>query len=366
MSNEATDGLSPSVFDSFRMQRGRLLTSFRQRVKRTRDEKPRVRTRILLPRLGAPARRHYRPKEPRTEVPRTGHCTPTNVQRGYRRVGTVGFCHFSGALRADSRPFPPTREERPEARNYGFGFASCSRGLVFPDGDIAGPNCNTAFDPSLEYSTDKVVLFWQPPSYFLPWSPSSFAENDVPYSCAEQYMMAEKTRLFQDHRAVGLIMTSPSPSTRKRIGRGVRNFDSSVEEREKQNAVLSGTYAKFTQNPAIKNHFLSSDNKLLTESSPLNPVWGIGLRADGPRVNSPCQARRKTLSVRNFMPFAKLFAIMRPGGRTWRPLFGSAPALRMQEPRNLVCAAAEPLISASARKVSPSAFPTYFLGALAD
>ena len=81
---------------------------------------------------------------------------------------------------------------------------------MFPDGDIAGPNSNTSFDPVVEYSTDKVVLFWQPPSYFPPWSPSSFAVDDVPYSCEEQYMMAEKTRLFQDHRAVELIMSSPS------------------------------------------------------------------------------------------------------------------------------------------------------------
>ena len=70
---------------------------------------------------------------------------------------------------------------------------------MFPDGDIAGPNSNTALDSSLEYSTDKVVLFWQPPPYFPLWSLSSFAVDDVPNSCAEQYMMAEKTRLFQDH-----------------------------------------------------------------------------------------------------------------------------------------------------------------------
>ena len=65
-------------------------------------------------------------------------------------------------------------------------------------------------------------------------------------------MMAEQTRLFQDHRAVGLIMSSPIPRTSKRIRRGVRDFDSVVGDREKQNAVLFGTYAKFTQNPAIK------------------------------------------------------------------------------------------------------------------
>ena len=59
-------------------------------------------------------------------------------------------------------------------------------------------------------------------------------------------MMAEKTGPFQDHRAVEFIMPSPinSPSTRKRIGRGVRNFDYVVGDREKQNAVLSGTYVR--------------------------------------------------------------------------------------------------------------------------
>ena len=131
-------------------------------------------------------------------------------------------------------------------------------------------------------------------------------------------MMAEKTRLFQDHRAVGIIV-STSPSTRKRIGRGVRNFDSGAGDREKQNAVLSGAYAKFTQNPAIKKHLLSSDNKLLAESSPLDPVWGIGLRADDPRANNPCQWREKTCSVRHFLLFAKLFATVRPGRRTRLP-----------------------------------------------
>ena len=90
----------------------------------------------------------------------------------------------------------------------------------------------SVFDPCLEYSTDNVVLFWQFPSYFWQWSPSLFVVDGVSYSCAEQLMMAEKARLFKGHRAVGLIMSSPDPSTHKRIGRGVRNFDSVVWDRE--------------------------------------------------------------------------------------------------------------------------------------
>ena len=108
-------------------------------------------------------------------------------------------------------------------------------------------------------------------------------------------MMAEKARLFKDHRAVGLIMSSPDPSTHKRIGRGVRNFDSVVWDREKQNAVLSGNYDKFTLNPAMKHHLLSTGNERLAEASPPGLVWGIGLRADDPRANDPRQWKGKNL-----------------------------------------------------------------------
>ena len=251
MPNEATDGLAPSVLDSFSGAARAASYEFPP----ASEENPRRETAGSDSHLAPEAwcSRKWTLQAQRAEDWCSPKGTLPNVQRGYRRVGTVGFCHFSSAVRAYSRAFPPTSEKRPEARYHGFGFALCSRGLVFLDGDIAGPNFNTAFDPYLEYSTAKVVLFWQPPSYFQPWSPSSFAVDDVPYSCAEQYMMAEKTKFLQDHRTVGLIMSSLRPSTRKRIGRGVRDFDSAVEDREKQNAVLSGTYAKFTQNHAIKN-----------------------------------------------------------------------------------------------------------------
>ena len=62
ISNEATDGLAPSVFAIFRAQLKRLLAFFRQRAEKTRGEKPRVRIRIVLPKPGAPGQGHCRPK----------------------------------------------------------------------------------------------------------------------------------------------------------------------------------------------------------------------------------------------------------------------------------------------------------------
>ena len=58
-------------------------------------------------------------------------------------------------------------------------------------------------------------------------------------------------------------------------------------------AVLSGNYAKFTQNPAMTLRLLSTGNKLLAETSPLDPVWGIGPRAEDPRAKDPHKWRGK-------------------------------------------------------------------------
>ena len=83
-----------------------------------------------------------------------------------------------------------------------------------------------------------MVLFRQTPSYFSQWSRSSFVADGVSYSYAEQFVMSEKARRFKDHHAVELIMSSPDPSTRKRIGIGVRNFDSAVWDRETKCRVI--------------------------------------------------------------------------------------------------------------------------------
>ena len=144
-------------------------------------------------------------------------------------------------------------------------------------------------------------------------------------------MMAEKARLFKDHRAAELIMSTPDPSTLKRVSRGVRNFDPPVWDREKLSAVLAGTYANFLPNPRMKLHLLSTGNTRLAEASPLDPVWGISLRADDPEPRTHTSGEEIVCSVRQFLPFAKQFATARPGRHTRPTLVGSAAPLGMLE-----------------------------------
>ena len=73
--------------------------------------------------------------------------------------------------------------------------------------DIAHGN----YDASLTYISDDVVLFWQPASVFSQWTPSPFTVGLLDYTCAEQFMMASKARLFGDDSALSAILATDDP-----------------------------------------------------------------------------------------------------------------------------------------------------------
>ena len=77
------------------------------------------------------------------------------------------------------------------------------------------------------------------------------------------------------------------PSLHKRYGRAVCNFDISVCERERENIVLVGSYAKFAPNPVIRSHLLHTGDRILAKASPYDLIWSIGYRADDVPARQP-------------------------------------------------------------------------------
>ena len=136
-----------------------------------------------------------------------------------------------------------------------------------------------AYDPSLTYISDDVVLFWQPPSVFSQWKISPFSVDLVDYTCVEQYMMASKARLFSDDSALSAILATDDPREQKPIGRQVRNFDHNLWRRHCENIVFDGNLAKFSQNENMRRALLHTSQRRLAEASPHDILWGIGLRA---------------------------------------------------------------------------------------
>lgn len=97
--------------------------------------------------------------------------------------------------------------------------------------------------------------------------PCQFEVDNITYSSAEQYMMAEKAKLFGDEKIRSEILSISDPKTCKALGKKVKNFDKAVWDKKKGDIVRNGNFEKFMQNDALRNFPLSTGDKVLAEAS---------------------------------------------------------------------------------------------------
>ncbi len=60
------------------------------------------------------------------------------------------------------------------------------------------------------------------------WFDAPFKLDDVTYSTAEHYMMAEKARLFDNHELANEIIQTSNPGKAKALGRKITGFSNTV------------------------------------------------------------------------------------------------------------------------------------------
>lgn len=121
---------------------------------------------------------------------------------------------------------------------------------------------------------------------FSQWYPSPMVVDGVTYSCAEQYMMAQKARLFGDDAALKAIMSTDDPAQQKRLGKLVRGFDVRTWEAVARDVVMRASLAKFSSDPRLRAKLLLTEGTVLVEASPTDVIWGVGLAEDDPRVHN--------------------------------------------------------------------------------
>ena len=146
--------------------------------------------------------------------------------------------------------------------------------------------------------TDEHVFFWKPLSPFDQWSPCRFEVDGQWYNCAEQYMMAEKAKLFGDLETRAKILTELDPAVQKRLASAkgpLRGFDESTWERECLRIVTAGNRAKYEQNAELRAALLATAGKHLVEASPMDAIWGIGLGAQEALERDPASWPGKNL-----------------------------------------------------------------------
>ena len=127
------------------------------------------------------------------------------------------------------------------------------------------------------------------------WFPCSFAVEGNNYTTAEQYMMAEKARLFGDEEIRQQILREEDPMACKRLGRQVQQFDKDVWDARCGEIVVAGNIAKFSQNPELKAFLLSTGDAILAEGAPRDKIWGIGMGKSNSLAQDPAQWRGRNL-----------------------------------------------------------------------
>lgn len=105
-----------------------------------------------------------------------------------------------------------------------------------------------------------------------------FVIDGQKFICNEQWMMYSKAILFGDKEVAEKILKATVQTDIKHLGREVRGFDPKIWDKHKIDIVYKGAYAKFSQNPVLKEYLLNTNDSILVEGSMTDRVWAIGLR----------------------------------------------------------------------------------------
>lgn len=119
------------------------------------------------------------------------------------------------------------------------------------------------------------------------WWMCQFTVEGVEYNCAEQFMMAEKARMFGDEEMLAKILEAVHPKEMKAYGRAVSGFDREAWDSACYEIVRKGNEAKFSQNPELLDFLLKTEKRILVEASPRDRIWGIGMGKSNPDAEDP-------------------------------------------------------------------------------
>ena len=142
------------------------------------------------------------------------------------------------------------------------------------------------------------------------WYPCEFEAEGTKYTSAEQYMMAEKARLFGDEEIRAQILKTSDPAICKKLGRKVRNFNQEKWNKNRENIARKGNFYKFSQNAKLREFLLSTGDKILAEASPRDRIWGIGMGKSNPDALDPAKWRGRNLLGFSIMSVRKKIAFM--------------------------------------------------------
>ncbi len=144
----------------------------------------------------------------------------------------------------------------------------------------------------------EILCFHRPEEangYLSNWYLSDFPADGRVFSSMEQYMMYQKTRVFQDGETAAEILAAADAGKIKALGRSVRHYDDTVWNGLRQLIVYDGLLAKFRQNGDLRKRLLETGGAVLAECAVQDRIWGIGLSMKDGRRFSMAEWRGQNL-----------------------------------------------------------------------
>ena len=139
------------------------------------------------------------------------------------------------------------------------------------------------------------VCFWG--SIFSNFAPCKIEAQGHEFKTSEQYFMWQKAMYFGDVVIADAILNAEEPKEAKALGRRVRGYDDKEWDKVRFDAMYKAVLAKFSQNKKYKDILTDKmfDCKNFVEASPVDTIWGVGIRWDDPLVGDEKNWRGKNL-----------------------------------------------------------------------
>lgn len=132
--------------------------------------------------------------------------------------------------------------------------------------------------------SNKYIFFWShteegeevTKACLSQWYPSYMVIDGQHYWNVEQYLMAEKARLFGDQETLQKIWQTQDPKEIKKLGRNVKGYVDDVWVAKRKEVALKANTEKFRSDPFLRKFLYETGDAIMVEASPYDRVWGIG------------------------------------------------------------------------------------------
>jgi ribA/ribD-fused uncharacterized protein len=111
----------------------------------------------------------------------------------------------------------------------------------------------------------------------------------ITFPTVEHYYQWSKAKQFGDEEIAAKILKTPSAKSVKALGEKVKGYDEEAWKGKRQQVMLTGLDAKFSQHPDLLKKLDSTGTKTIAEANPRDKYWSIGTSAETSKAKDPAK-----------------------------------------------------------------------------